>query len=228
MTHYGNKFDLTREVCAEFLVTTKEKKYDFYVEYTIVEGRKSKDKGISKLGPLVIGFYLQVIGDGTIYMPLYKVENLYSHYSVLPSSLEIEGRTMDMQTHEAYSEQVAQQLIEKAYIPLQGEVTFENIKNGYERYFKNPNKGTIVEYEDYVYISSWTRNKLFFETALNTVYNELKAWPEERYFVQAGGFQNWILELEKKAGNHEILEDNYRKKIAKYKIEKLPERPFYF
>lgn len=49
MTHYGNKFDLTREVCAEFLVTTKEKKYDFYVEYTIVEGRKSKDKGISKL-----------------------------------------------------------------------------------------------------------------------------------------------------------------------------------
>ena len=135
---------------------------------------------------------------------------------------------MDMQTHEAYSEQVAQQLIEKAYIPLQGEVTFENIKNGYERYFKNPNKGTIVEYEDYVYISSWTRNKFFFETALNTVYNELKAWPEERYFVQAGGFQNWILALEKKASNHEILEDNYRKKIAKYKIEKLPERPFYF
>lgn len=119
-------------------------------------------------------------------------------------------------------------MIEKAYIPLQGEVTFENIKNGYERYFKNPNKGTIVEYEDYVYISSWTRNKLFFEIALNTVYNELKAWPEERYFVQAGGFQNWILELEKKASNHEILEDNYRKKIAKYKIEKLPERPFYF
>lgn len=182
----------------------------------------------NRVGPLVIGFYLQVIGDGTIYMPLYKVENLYSHYSVLPSSLEIEGRTMDMQTHEAYSEQVAQQLIEKTYIPLQGEVTFENIKNGYERYFKNPNKGTIVEYEDYVYISSWTRNKLFFETALNTVYNELKAWPEERYFVQAGGFQNWILELEKKASNHEILEDNYRKKIAKYKIEKLPERPFYF
>lgn len=135
----------------------------------------------NRVGPLVIGFYLQVIGDGTIYMPLYKVENLYSHYSVLPSSLEIEGRTMDMQTHEVYSEQVAQQLIEKAYIPLQGEVTFENIKNGYER-----------------------------------------------YFVQAGGFQNWILELEKKAGNHEILEDNYRKKIAKYKIEKLLERPFYF
>ena len=26
MTHYGNKFDLTREVCAEFLVTTKRKK----------------------------------------------------------------------------------------------------------------------------------------------------------------------------------------------------------
>ena len=49
-----------------------------------------------------------------------------------------------------------------------------------------------------MYISSWTRNKLFFETALNTVYNELKAWPEERYFVQAGGFQNWILELEKR------------------------------
>lgn len=68
----------------------------------------------NRVGPLVIGFYLQVIGDGTIYMPLYKVENLYSHYSVLPSSLEIEGRTMDMQTHEAYSEQVAQQLIEKA------------------------------------------------------------------------------------------------------------------
>ena len=84
----------------------------------------------NRVGPLVIGFYLQVIGDGTIYMPLYKVENLYSHYSVLPSSLEIEGRTMDMQTHEAYSEQVAQQLIEKAYIPLQGEVTFENIKMG--------------------------------------------------------------------------------------------------
>lgn len=53
---------------------------------------------------------------------------------------------MDMQMHEIYSEQIAQQLIQKAYIPLQGEVTFEDVKNGYERYFKNPNKGTIVEY----------------------------------------------------------------------------------
>ena len=43
---------------------------------------------------------------------------------------------MDMQMHEIYSEQIAQQLIQKAYIPLQGEVTFEDVKNGYERYFK--------------------------------------------------------------------------------------------
>ena len=41
---------------------------------------------------------------------------------------------MDMQMHEIYSEQIAQQLIQKAYIPLQGEVTFEDVKNGYERY----------------------------------------------------------------------------------------------
>ena len=74
----------------------------------------------NRVGPLVIGFYLQIIGDGTIYMPLYKVGNLYSHYSVLPSSLEIEGRSMDMQMHEIYSEQIAQQLIQKAYIPLFG------------------------------------------------------------------------------------------------------------
>ena len=53
---------------------------------------------------------------------------------------------MDMQMHEIYSEQIAQQLIQKAYIPLQREVTFEDVKNGYERYFKKPNKGTIVEY----------------------------------------------------------------------------------
>ena len=33
----------------------------------------------NRVGPLVIGFYLQIIGDGTIYMPLYKVGNLYSH-----------------------------------------------------------------------------------------------------------------------------------------------------
>ena len=48
VTYYGNKFDLTREVSAEFLVSTKDKKYDFYIEYMIVEGKKSKDKGISK------------------------------------------------------------------------------------------------------------------------------------------------------------------------------------
>ena len=160
----------------------------------------------NRVGPLVIGFYLQIRGDGTIYMPLYKVGNLYSHYSVLPSSLEIEGRSMDMQMHEIYSEQIAQQLIQKAYIPLQGEVTFEDVKNGYERYFKNPNKGTIVEYEDYVYISSWTRKKELFDNALHTVYNELKSWPEERYFVRDGGFKNWMLELEKKASNREVLE----------------------
>lgn len=182
----------------------------------------------NRVGPLVIGFYLQITGDGTIYMPLYKVGNLYSHYSVLPSSLEIEGRSMDMQMHEIYSEQIAQQLIQKAYIPLQGEVTFEDVKNGYERYFKNPNKGTIVEYEDYVYISSWTRKKELFDNALHTVYNELKSWPEERYFVRDGGFKNWMLELEKKASNHEVLEANYRMKFEKYKIEKLPERPFCF
>ena len=143
-------------------------------------------------------------------------------------SIEIEGRSMDMQMHEIYSEQIAQQLIQKAYIPLQGEVTFEDVKNGYERYFKNPNKGTIVEYEDYVYISSWTRKKELFDNALHTVYNELKSWPEERYFERDGGFKNWMLELEKKASNHEVLEANYRMKFEKYKIEKLPERPFCF
>lgn len=105
---------------------------------------------------------------------------------------------MDMEMHEIYSEQIAQQLIPKAYIPLQGEVTFEDVKNGYERYFKNPDKGTIVEYEDYVYISSWTRKKELFDNALHKVYNELKSWPEERYFVRDGGFKNWMLELEKK------------------------------
>lgn len=181
----------------------------------------------NRVGPLIIGFYLQVLGDGTIYTPLYKVENLYSHYNVLPSSLEIEGRTMDMQTHEIYSEEIAQQLIQEAYIPLQGEVTFEDIKNGYERYFKNPNKGTLVEYEDYVYVSSWTGEKVFYENALHTVYNELKSWPEDRYFVRSGGFKNWMLELEKKASNHEVIEANYRKKFEKYKIAKLPERTLY-
>lgn len=49
VTYYGNKFDLTREVSAEFLVSTKDKKYDFYIEYMIAEGKKSKDQGISKL-----------------------------------------------------------------------------------------------------------------------------------------------------------------------------------
>ena len=32
----------------------------------------------------------------------------------------------------------------------------------------------------------------------------------------------------KKASNHEVLEANYRMKFEKYKIEKLPERPFCF
>lgn len=37
------------------------------------------------------------------------------------------------------------------------------------------------------------------------------------------GCWNW-----KKASNHEVLEANYRMKFEKYKIEKLPERPFCF
>ena len=74
----------------------------------------------------------------------------------------------------------------------------------------------------------WTRKKELFDNALHTVYNELKSWPEERYFVRDGGFKNWMLELEKKASNHEVLEANYRMKFEKYKIEKLPERPFCF
>lgn len=38
------------------------------------------------------------------------------------------------------------------------------------------------------------------------------------------GCWNW----KKKASNHEVLEANYRMKFEKYKIEKLPERPFCF
>lgn len=143
------------------------------------------------------------------------------------SSLEIERRSMDMQMHEIYSEQIAQQLIQKAYIPLQGEVTFEDVKNGYERYFKNPNKGTIVEYEDYVYISSWTRKKELFDNALHTVYNELKSWPEERYFVRDGGFKNWMLNW-KKASNHEVLEANYRMKFENIKLKNCRKDPSVF
>ena len=173
----------------------------------------------NRVGPLIVGFYLQVLGDGTIYTPFYKVENLYSHYEVLPSSLEIEGRTMDMGTHEKYSEQIARQLCQKAYIPLQGDLLFEDIKNGYERYFKNPDKSTLVEYEDYVYVSSWTKKKELFENALHTVYNELKIWPEERYFVKTGGFENWMLQLEERACNHEKLEVNYRKNLKNTKLQ---------
>ena len=81
-----------------------------------------------------------------------KESTLYG-YEKKTSSLEIEGRSMDMEMHEIYSEQIAQQVIPKAYIPLQGEVTFEDVKNGYERYFKNPNKGTIVEYANLLELS---------------------------------------------------------------------------
>lgn len=182
----------------------------------------------NRVGPLVVGIYLQVIGD-IIYRPVYRVENLYTDCSFLASTLEIEGRSMNMETHKLYSEQIAVQLHEKAYIPLQGEVTFENIKKGYEDYFKKPtNRGSIVEFEDYVFMCSWIRKNELFENALQTVYDELKTWPEERYFSETGGFKNWILELEKRASNYEELEKSYELKYEKYKIKKLLERKFIY
>lgn len=48
-----------------------------------------------------------------------------------------------------------------------------------------------------MYTSVAGQEKRTFDNALHTVYNELKSWPEERYFVRDGGFKNWMLELEK-------------------------------
>lgn len=188
-----------------------------------------KDRNLylyNRVGPLVVGIWLKMGRLSGFYCPLCCVHNLCNEfpYPGLTATLRIEGDMIRPDQHNQMYIKEAESLMQKAYIPLDGDLSIDVIIEGYERYFKNPSVFTCLEYEDFALICGWTKDKNRIQYALKTVYEELSLWSEERYFSKEGGFQNWFRMLEERTWDGDKLNQIYEKELVYHKLTKIPVR----
>ncbi len=110
---------------------------------------------------------------------------------------------------------------------MAGDVSIDEIMDGYKRFFKTPFKSGFTEYEDFALICGLTRDKKRIEDALNLVYSELKTW-EEGHFRREGSFENMFNNLERRVWEPDELERIAASEIIYHKLEKLPVRKILF
>lgn len=180
----------------------------------------------NRIGPLVVGIWLKMGRSNRFYVPIYYVHNLCNEfpYSALSISLRIEGKVVKPEHHNQMYMKEAETLVKNAYIAIDGDLHIDDIIKGYERYFENPILDSYLEYEDFALICGWTKDRNRIQYALNTVYEQLRLWPEERYFSRHGGFENWFAKLEERTWDGDKLNQIYESELVNHKLTQIPQR----
>lgn len=186
----------------------------------------------NRIGPLVVGVYLNMASYSSYYTPEYYVHNLCREFPCMTVTLGIEKGPIYPEKHNEEYIKAAEAIKEEAYIPLGGDLSIDQIIFCYERYFEkiasvNYYPANFTEYEDLVMVCGWTRVAEKTEYALKRTYNDLKKWPEG-FFTREGGFENWFRELEKIAWDGERLDEIFRQELVKHKLENIQERKILF
>lgn len=182
----------------------------------------------NRVGPLVVGIYLKMGRLNTYYTPIYYVHNLCRTFPQLTLTMSIKEKMIPTEKHNEMYMREAESLAKQAYISIDGNLNINEVIAGYERYFISPNMTSYVEYEDLALICGWTKEAKKIEYVLNIVYNELKSWPEERYFAEFDGFEKWFKSLEKKVWDGDKLRSIVESELMKHKLVKIPERKILF
>ncbi|MBQ3559919.1 MAG: hypothetical protein IJA07_10440 [Agathobacter sp.] len=178
----------------------------------------------NRIGPLIVGVYLKIGRLNTYYVPIYYVHNLCREFPAVTMTLQIEERMISIENHNNMYISAVETLSNKAFIPMDGDLTIDNIIAGYKKYFLAPDVTTFNEYEDLALVCGWTKDVNKTEYALDLVYKNLKSWPEERYFYQYNGFENWFSFLEQRVWQGDELRHIAQVELQKHKLEKVPER----
>lgn len=176
------------------------------------------------VGPLVVSIYLNMGRGSAYYEPFYCVHNLCREFCVLTATLRLEGRMIKPDQHNHMYKKEAENLVKNAYIAIDGDLHIDDIIKGYERYFENPILDSYLEYEDFALICGWTKDRNKIQYALNTVYEQLRLWPEERYFSRHGGFENWFAKLEERTWDGDKLNQIYESELVNHKLTQIPQR----
>lgn len=179
---------------------------------------------VNRLGPLVIGIYLKMSRMSEYYVPRYYIHNLCREFPAITVTLNFDGRMIYTYNHQSLYISEAENMRNHAYIPLEGDLLLDDIIRTYEKFFSITNSKQIVEYEDLALVAGWTKEKDKINYILNLVYNELKKWPEDRYFSNDGCFEKWFSNLEQRVWDGDELDRIYRAELQKHKLTKTIER----
>lgn len=183
----------------------------------------SRVECVNLLGPLMTGIYIKVVGN-EVYTPVFFVHNLCRASEFITLSMALEGETVSFDKHKDRYMEIGKKLADKIYIPLEGDLDFEEIAQGYKRNFQWKFKSSFVEYEDLLLLSGWTGRKELVEQNLELILNELKPYREHRYFSAKGGFDTWFENVKNRAEDTGSLRKTYENEMVKHKTGKLPVR----
>ena len=211
-----------------------------------------RKRGLSwynRVGPLVVGVYLNMDTCSQNYYPEYSVHNLCREFNCLTATLRVNGGGISPDKHNDRYMEEAKKIREKAYIPIEGDLELDQIIAGYERYFEDIASvnypGNFTEFEDLILICGWSRKKKKIEYALDVVHKILNSnaiwhstlcWKRARYeegqFVEGeyveGLFDEVFKEWEESAWNGDKLNAIFESELKRHRLEKIPERRIIF
>jgi hypothetical protein len=181
---------------------------------------------ISVVEPLALSVFLEKSGSGHFYKPQIHLCTLINSAKGV-GRIRIDycdriGHGIDRHEHTSTYKQTAKEMREKLFLPLQGDVSFDSVKDAYAQITGWYGPGRI---ETPALLAGWLglydRVELCIETA-----REYCAMEENvRWFERVmGGYENFLSNLREAAFDKKRLLETYNLSIAKEKLQNVPKR----
>lgn len=210
-------------------VFTPKEKYKMVKDWLGLFPSLKKYRAMSignRVGPLLVGIHLETI-RGRLLRPAYSVHNLCGGHPAIILTFKKEYQFITPYTYEEEYHKAAESLVKQGFaIPLEGDLTIDEIIAVYENFFYEEKLvRTLAERMDLPMICGWTNEKDKVEYALKLVYDDLvKREQMKRWFREPGSFEKWFHEVEEKAWNYEERRAVYEQELITHRLQKLPER----
>jgi hypothetical protein len=182
-----------------------------------------------RVGCLSVSLYLDISRGSEDYTPYYCVHNLSRELDFMSATLSVSSfrpTSMKIRWHDKNYKEFTLKMREKAYLPLEGPISLQDMVKAYQDYQVNyPYPHPMPHIQDPALICAWAGEEALAQECLAWGLEVLKSWPEAKQAAQ-GGVEAWHDKMLGLIADPQKLRQIARDQVILHKLTKVPYQDF--